>query len=233
MTKMIRILIIGVLVNLQFSCASEKPCTLKLAQAPELRGFHLGMSLAEIQSRFPGFPSVSGNQYGLATVEISSAYARNVLDQSAGDKVISLVSAAPFPELRELKHIQLKLMDGRVTDILIYYSNDIGWKSADEFAQKTGESLKLDGSWRKVGADSDYSEARSMQCGGPLKGEGFTISSGIQKPSLENPLLKESKLPYVELKDMWAGQMTEFERKDALQEKKKSEDEQRKKTFTP
>jgi hypothetical protein len=233
MTKMIRILLFSFLVILQLSCASEKPCTLKLEQAPELRGLRLGMSVSDIQKRFPGFPAVSGNEVGIATVEISDIFVRNVLDQPIGDKVVSFVSAGPFPELKGIKHIELKLTDGRVTEITVYYARDINWKSADEFAQKTSETLKLDGSWRKVGQDSDYSEVRSMQCGGAMKGEGFIISSGFRKPTLENPKLEETKLPYVQLEDMWAGQMTEYERNTALEEKKKREDEERKNTFRP
>ena len=220
------------MVNL--ACAGKpKLCTLKLQQSPELRGFRLGMSISDIQKRFPGFPSVSANEAGLAIVEISDVYVRNVLDRPVGENVISLVSAAPFPELKELKHVELRLIDGRVTEITLYYPNDIKWNSADEFAQKTGESLKLDGGWQKVGEDSDYSEVRSMQCGGYSEGEGFRISAGFRKPTLENRNLEETKLPYVQLEDFWAGQMTEYRRKKEIEEKRKREEDERKKTFKP
>lgn len=191
------------------------------------------MSLSDIQKRYPGFPSVAANQLGLAEIEISNAYVRNVLNKPAGESVVSFISAAPFPELKELKHIELKLIDEKVTEIKVYYPDDIKWKSADEFAQKTGESLKLDGSWEKVGTDSDYSDVRSMRCGGVLRGEGFRISAGLRKPSLENGDLESTKLPYVELEDFWAGHMTEYERKTAIEEKRNREEEERKQTFKP
>lgn len=221
------------LVMLQLACTVDKPCTLKLEQSPDLRGFRLGMSLSDIQKRFPGFPTVSANQVGLATVETSDVYVGNVLDKPVGENVVSFVSAAPFPELKELKYIELKLLDGRLTEITVYYANDIKWKSADEFAKKIGESLKLDGSWGKIGKDDNYSEVRYMHCGGALEGEGFTISAGLRKPPLENPNLEKTKMPYVQLEDFWAGQMTEFTRKQEIEGKRNRKEDERKQTFKP
>lgn len=102
-----------------------------------------------------------------------------------GLRVFSFVSAALFPELRELKHVELRLVDGRLTQIALYYPDDIKWKSSDEFAQKTGESLKLDGSWRKLGLPNEL--------------DGKCDSFGL-KPSpfisLDNPI------PYGVIRDL-------------------------------
>lgn len=230
-----RLLMLGLVVMLHFACTVNQPCTVKLEQSPELRGFRLGMSMSDIQKRFPGFPAVSANQFGLATIEISSVYARSVLDRQVDDNVVSFVSASPFPELNELKHVELKLLDGRLIEIMVYYPNDIKWKSADEFVQKTSEALKLNGTWQKIGDDDDYSEVRHLYCGKGL--EDFTVSAGFRK-------LEETKFPYVEMEDFSHGKLEVYMRKSEieektkrekseLEEKTKREEEERKKTFKP
>jgi hypothetical protein len=232
---------LGLALLLHLACTVNKPCSVTLKQSPELHGFRLGMSLSDIQNRFPGFPAISPSQFGLATVEICSAYERSVLDQPdpglsyplhPGLRVFSFVSAAPFAELKELKHIELKLVDGRLTQIALYYPDDIKWKSADEFAQKTGESLRLDGGWRKVGEDGVYSENRSMHCGGSLEGEGFFIHAGLSTLPLEAKI-KNTKLPYVKIEDFWAGHMKEYDRQVESEAKTKREEEERKQQFKP
>ncbi|HEV2705660.1 MAG TPA: hypothetical protein VGV59_07020 [Pyrinomonadaceae bacterium] len=231
MTKIIRLLALNLTAALYLGCAVNQPCTVKMEQSPEVRGFRLGMSMADIQKRFPGFPDVAANQFGVATVKISSVYVRNVLDKPIGEDVVSFVSAAPFPDLNELKHVELKLLDGHLREITVFYPNDIKWKSADEFVQKTGAALKLNGSWQKVGNDSDYSETRSLRCGEVLK--GFTVNAGFRQPTLENPNLEKTKLPYVRLEDFMQGEMEIYKRKKQREEKTKQEDEQRKQTFKP
>lgn len=233
MVTSLRLLALALVTALHLSCSVKQPCTVSLAQSPELRGFRLGMSLSDIQKRFPGFPPVSANRFGLAKVELSNLYVRNVLDRPVGNDMVSLVSAAPFPELKELKHVELKLLDGRLTEITVYYPNDIKWESADEFARKTGEVLKVNGSWSKVGKDNEYSEVRSMQCGGVMEGEGFRISAGFRRPTLENPGLEEGKLPYVNLEDFWGGEMKLFSRERESEEQTRRQEEERKQTFKP
>ena len=231
MSATIRLLVLSFIVVWHLACTVNRPCTVKMEQSPELRGFRLGMSIADIQKRFPGFPSVSANQFGLATVEVSSMYVRNVLDKPVGENIISLVSASTFPELKELKHVELKLLDGRLIEITVYYPNDIRWKSTDEFVQKTGEALKLDGSWQKIGKDDEYSEVRLLQCGGGF--DGFTVSAGFRKPTLENPNLESTKLPYVRLQDFAHGEMEVYKRQREKEEKAKREEEERKQSFKP
>ena len=231
MTNKLRLLLFGLAASLHLACAASEPWTVKMEQSPELRGFRLGMSLQDIQKRFPGFPTVSANQFGLATVEVSNTYVRNVIDRPAGENVISLVSASSFPELSGVKHVELKLLDGRLTEVTVYYPDDIKWKSADEFVQKTGEGLKLNGTWKKLGEDTDFSENRHLQCGGVF--EGFNVSAGFRKPTLENPNLEERKLPYVRLEDFMHGEMEVYRRKKQNEENANRREEERKQDFKP
>ena len=226
----IRLLTISLLVVLCLGCSASQPCTVPFEQSPEIRGFRLGMSLSDIQKRFSGFPSISANQFGVATVEIDKYYFKNVLNEPVGDNVVTSLSAASFPELSELKHVQLKLLDGRLIEITIFYPNDIKWQSADEFVQKTSQALKLNGSWKRL-SDSDYSNSRLLQCGDILK--GFFVQAGFQKPLIGSSSSFAPKLPYVQLQDYMHGEMEVSRRKRESEEEARREEERRKETFKP
>lgn len=226
----IRLTTLSLIAVLHLGCNANQPCTVTLEQSPELRGFRLGMSLSDIQNRFSGFPSVSANQIGVATVEISPDYIKNALNEPRGDDVVSLVSASSFPELNELKHVHLKLLDGRLIEITVFYPNNIKWQSADEFVQKTSEALKLNGTWKRL-SDSDYSNSRLLQCGDILK--GFFVKAGFQKPPIESPSSFAPKLPYVELQNFMQGEMEVSRRKRESEEKVRREEERRKEKFRP
>jgi hypothetical protein len=216
-----------------FHLGCSQPCTVTLEQSPELRGLRLGMSLSDIQKRFSGFPFVSANQFGVATVEISSAYASNVLDKPIRDDIVSLLSASSFPDLKGVKHVELKLLDGRLIEISFFYPNDLTWKSADEFVKKTAEALKLDGSWTKIG-DDRYSAVRLLQCGGEkAPDEMFMVKAGFQDPPLEDLSIDTFRLPFVTLEDFLNGEMEVFRRQQRNEEKTKREEEERKQIFKP
>lgn len=230
-TVLARILALCLIVTAQVACSSPTPCTVELEHAQELRGFRLGMTLQDIRKRYPEFPGISPSQIGLSTVEISSAYTRNKLDNPSGDgnNNFSLISAAPYPELNEVKHIELKLLDWRVIEITVFYPDDIKWKSADEFAQKTGEALKLDGEWRKVG-DDGIMQMRALQCGQSTK--GFSVYAGFKRPPSSDSL-SDPNLPYVTLTDVLGGEVEVYSRESKIKEKKKQEEEERKQVFKP
>jgi hypothetical protein len=188
------------------------------------------MSLSDVQKRFSGFPSVSANQFGAATVEISSDCVKNVVNEPIGDNVVTSLCASSFPELNEVKHVELKLLDGRLIEITVFYPNDIKWQSADEFVQKTSEALKLNGTWKHV-SDSDYSNSRLLQCGDIL--EGFFVQAGFQKLPIGSPSSFTPKLPYVQLQDFMRGEMEVSKRKRESEENAKRDEERRKEIFKP
>jgi len=127
-----------------------------------------------------------------------------------------------------LKYAELELLDGRLVEINVYYPNDVNWKSADEFAQKTGEALKLSGTWRKVGQDNDFSEMRHLMCGDVL--HLFNVSAGLRR----SPILNEyGNYPYVQFQDFRGAVMDVYDRKKVRDDRRKREEEQRKETFKP
>jgi hypothetical protein len=228
----IRLTILTLAVLLHLACTVDKPCTVAMENAPDLRGFRLGMSVSDIQKRFPNFPSsqLAANKIGVATVQMSAAYRDNEFGNPEGQNLISLYYLGTFPELNALKHIELKLLDGRLIEVTLFYPNDIKWQSVDEFVQKTSEALKLDGDWRRIGKDDDYSETRFLQCGEVLK--GFNVTAGFRKPPSSYSSF-DAKLPYVSLEDFMQGEMEIYRRQKASEEKAKQDEEQRKQTFRP
>jgi len=183
------------------------------------------MSVTDVQKRFAGFPPPLPDELGVATVDISKLYSTHVATDNLGN---NFVDASPYVELSELKHAELKFLDGRLIKITVYYPNDLNWKSADEFAEKTGEGLRLNGTWRKVGSDDKFSEIRSLHCGEVT--QGFSVFAGFRRA----PLLNESaKLPYVELVDFMRGELEVFKRKTEKDERRKREEQERKETFKP
>lgn len=226
----VRIITLCLIVIAQAACSSTKPCTIELEQAPELRGFRLGMSLEDIRKRFPGFPGAS-SKIGLSTVEISCASENVMLNRSSGDDYneISFTSGWGCPEVnKDVKQVELKLLDWRLIEITVYYSNNIKWKSVDEFARKTGEALKLDGTWQKVGDDDEYSQMRSMDCG--KSSAGFLVYAGFSSPPF---IANSDKLPYVRLKNLMGGELEVLKRKGKIEEKTKREEEECKQIFKP
>lgn len=227
-TKSLRLLIFTLAVAFLSACQKDEPCTVQYEQSPELRGFRLGMSVSDIQRRFPGFPTPDANDLGLSTVEISDRYSSNSPQRRTGDIVMNFVNASLYPELSQLKHAELKLLDGQLIEITVYYPNNLKWESADEFARKTGEALKLNGTWRKIGNDDSFSEVRHLQCGEITK--GFNVSAGMRR----SPLLDdEGKLPYVQLQDFWKAHMEVYNREQARDDRRKREEQERKDTFKP
>ena len=81
------------------SCAVKKPCTLKLEQIPELRGLKLGMTLQEIQKKSPNVSPPRQVGYGKSFLSIETV---------------------KYPELKDVKYLELELVDEKIVKITTY-----------------------------------------------------------------------------------------------------------------
>ena len=77
---------------MQVACAVERLCTVNLKESVDVRGFRLGMTLADIKNRFPGFPVVGANSIGVARVEIDGGYHSNRLGIDLGRPYLARVN---------------------------------------------------------------------------------------------------------------------------------------------
>jgi len=209
-----KLLAIHFLLLINFGCSTR--CTKPLNQAPELRGFRLGTSVNEIQNRFPGFPQLSPDEFGLAKVIIQ---ATNIPEAvlPAGDNYV-LVSVSRYPEIGGTDRIILKFVDGKIASIKVYYPDDIKWSSVDEFVKKTSESLDLPNGWETPDYTKDYLH---VFC------NGFFVRAGRDHEKFD-----EKKLPFVEVGDTLASVQPSFREVDKRENENKAEEERRR-TFKP
>ena len=134
--------------------AQPSACTIKLNQltvSPELRGFHLGMTYAQVKARVPQIEFEMTDQFGVAKASIYPGYDRG-FDQ------------ASFADVRT---ISLDLLDGRLVSFWIGYASTFKWQALDEFVTGMSKSLKLPAVWPvKRGS-------RQLTC------DGFTVFASL------------------------------------------------------
>jgi hypothetical protein len=110
-------------------------CTLKLAnisQAPELFGFHLGMTKEQVKARVPQVVFGKTDGLGVSKTTINPHFDPRI-DQAA------------FVGVRS---ISLDFLDERLTSLWIGYDAEFKVTSVPEFIDKISKSLKLPDSWK-------------------------------------------------------------------------------------
>jgi hypothetical protein len=146
---------------LHFSCAillclvsglsiSAQQCTARseqLSDAPELRGFRLGMTFDQVKARVPQVQFGRPDEIGLTKTSINPLY------DPRFDKAV-------FADVRT---ISFDFLDGKLTTLWIGYESSFKWQSVDEFVKGISKSLNVTGSW------SPKRGGRQLLC------DGFTI----------------------------------------------------------
>lgn len=129
---------------------SARQCSVRidqLADAPELRGFRLGMTFDQVRARVPQVQFGRADEIGLTKTSINPLY------DPRFDK-------ASFADVRT---ISLDFLDGKLTTLWIGYEGSFKWQSLDEFVSGISKSLNLAGSW------SPKRGGQQLRC------EGFTV----------------------------------------------------------
>jgi hypothetical protein len=146
-------------------------CRLTTAQAPQVRGLRLGMSLDEFLAVFPGSRVEFANQ--LASFEIPQRYGINMInihqpDRFAGDT------------FKGVSFIQATFVDNKLGDFSLNYQNT-RWANLDEFIDKLGEFFNLPkaSTW-SIGARDEIFVSEILRC------VGVELSVGIRKDSPES-----------------------------------------------
>ncbi|MBA3714814.1 MAG: hypothetical protein H0W76_20540 [Pyrinomonadaceae bacterium] len=122
-----------VLSGTAFINAQENKCTLKIEQAPELRGFRLGMTWDQVKAYVPGVEVSFRSEFDFYQETTIS----NLKLKGIGETVASGVSL-----------INLVFVDNKLIHIRVDYSDPIEWKSADEFSAKVSNALRLPNAWQ-------------------------------------------------------------------------------------
>jgi hypothetical protein len=158
----IRRAFISVCLVLSFAAivaAQENQCTTKLIdlpQAPELRGFRLGMTPEQVKARVPQVVFGRTDDLGVSKTSINPDFDPRI------DKT----------NFADVRTVSLDFLDGRVTALWIGFENTFKWKSVDEFVKGISPALSVSGEWSAKGRTqqlrcADFELSVGMIAGGP------------------------------------------------------------------
>jgi hypothetical protein len=128
------------------------------SQAPTVRGFRLGMSLADVKARR----------------DIWSLSLDNAPDETGFVEVKFDAAQLLSPKDREnVSAVQVEFLDAHVVTIQVRYGSDIKWRSIDEFASALSKSFDLPAAWQTRDAElksiavssQTQVSARTLTCG--------------------------------------------------------------------
>jgi len=135
-------------------------CTKKMNElpaAPELLGFHLGMTKEQIKARVPQTQFGRADHFGVTKTTINPYFDPSI------DKT----------KFEGVRSVSLDLVDDRLTSLWIGFDETFKIKTADEFIKTISQSLQVNGnwsSWRSKGQQlrcADFQLIVTTVAGGP------------------------------------------------------------------
>ena len=218
----------------QSESAPAAKCTLAQAQAPALRGLRLGMTQAQVLARFRGLSLNRADELGRSQLRLTLIDDLSSTGSSNRDRGVQIDIAAGtaegrsftadssrFPDLKGVRSIQLRFVDGRLSYVLLGYDDSFKWNGVDEFAQTVAKNLGLPGEWR-VPRDSDrLGKEKELQC------DGFLMAAMIGGDMTDTRMGAQLSLEDTAIAELIEKRQTDRE------EKKRREEEERRKTFKP
>lgn len=206
----------GLLFITFFNLACSKPCNLTPENAPELRGFRLGMTLDEIKRKFPNLPSITSDENGLSKI-----YFDRTSKPEQSYREFNFVDANFMEAFKGTRRVYLELTDNKVAVIKVVYTDEIPWKSEEEFIKRTAESLNIPGTWTM---SDGYN---TLQCQNSLM-----FQAGISRDLSHIKTAPSEKLPYIQISNIWAQIQPDLKKMDK-EKNANAQREAQKNTFTP
>ncbi len=210
-------------------------CTLTSGRAPELRGFRLGLAQERVLARFPGASVEKADEFGLTKLNFTlmnhdSYPGGNTAGRDRGLQLditgrpaegrSFLVDESRFPDLKDVRQIRVRFIDGRIAYVQLGYDESFAWKDIDEFVRVISKALGLDGKWQRD-SESDSDKERKVSC------EGFLMTA-----SLGGDVLDYHVGARLSLEDVAATKTIEKRQTDQ-KDKAQRQEEERRKTFKP
>ena len=115
--------------------AQDAKCTLKISDlpdAPELFGFRMGMTPAQVKARVPQVAFQRPNDFGVSKTSISPDF----------DPQIDKASLAG------VRTVSLDFVDDRVTSLWFGYDGSFKWQTIPDFVKGISQSLHLPDAWK-------------------------------------------------------------------------------------
>jgi hypothetical protein len=148
-----------------------QPCTLKLSQAPAVRGMKLGMTVDELFPLMPGSSDNAGYKQILSAAEGYPKF---------GDAAFSIFPSSWGNKERfaGISDLWVHTFDRRIIGLTVRYEqfpSGARWKNADDLIQRFSDSLHLPGP-KEWGPDPFSTSVKKLKC------DGFevTVSAGDQ-----------------------------------------------------
>ena len=192
------------------TAATTHGCPIQMTQLLPLRGFQLGMSLTEIQSRLQGrTPSISRpDEIGRRSMKVDLSRPQNAQGSTG------------------LDGLEFKFFDDRLYRIEATYSIGKEWnkRPMSEFAESLSRGLGVAASWT-IGTDKEF----KLECG-EVRFE-LTIddeSSAFMPSRMKMPMA----LAYLTITDT-AAEMQFKPRREALRLKQQERDAEKRRVFKP
>ena len=128
--KLVRVpLSIGIILmfaSLAFGQKSQPPCALK--QAPQFRGFHLGMTTMDVRGK----------------LEDTTLFDLNAPRTGPGSQAVRLGAAELKEEIAEgIDEINLAFVDGKLALIKVTFNDVVPWDNAQDYLTKMSATLGL------------------------------------------------------------------------------------------
>jgi len=141
------------------AAGQSQPCTLKLSQAPSVRGVKLDMTVDQLLSLFPGSNENTDIKQRLSGAEGYPSFGETGFQISpssypAGDRFVGI------------EGYSIRSFDRRVVGVDVYYYSfpkGARWRNVDDLVQRLADSFHLPGpkDWEPTGGSS-----RTLQCDG-------------------------------------------------------------------
>ncbi|MEP6570636.1 MAG: hypothetical protein ABJC10_12765 [Acidobacteriota bacterium] len=117
------------------STSAQEKCVVKLAElpaAPELFGFHLGMTTDQAKARVPQIKFGRVDDFGVSKTSINPDF----------DPAIDKAS------LSGVRTVSLDFLDGRLTSLWFGYDGAFKWTTAPDFVAGISQALHLPDAWQ-------------------------------------------------------------------------------------
>jgi hypothetical protein len=182
----------------------KKGCAAVSVNKIELRGFQLGMTLADVKARIPDLRLERPNAFGETR---SFIHVRTNRYLSRNTTLKGVISMAVY------------FFDGRISSLALLYDDSIKWNSPDEFVTHISDALALPRNWSNF-SGGDYTEQlRVLSC------SDVSFIAGLRR-------VASRSYPVAYLHDIRAIKAMKKLALDAAERKRRAE-EQRKKAFKP
>jgi hypothetical protein len=225
-TSIVIILLVWVAILAQQPVSSSKStgdttCTLALAQAPELRGFRLGMNFDQALARFPNIKVEPNDEFGLSEfyLKFESGLVYGVYDVLMESKTSATINRLKFSGYEGVNYIGIKALDNHIFFLKVSYDDTTKWYgSIDPFVEHISKTLSLSGPWRHVngaGEAGTATKTKTLDC------SDFRITAGVGED-----------YSTLALEDLDSGTLLEKRRTEA-EVKRAREEEERRKSFKP